>query len=183
MFAIFFYTIIAINCVAPTKLSKRPFEFEINKFTWHKFDVLVKQFECSIVKLANSKYNTGLMFELSKEMPRNLNLGLVICVKPQKGRKFIKFMDTKVNVCNLLEHVMAVPIMKYIMEKVTRNSNIPISCPLRGNYIYNITNVEISSEIFPPYTPVTEFNFTLNLLDTKKIYATYTIEGETKRIS
>ncbi|XP_059223146.1 uncharacterized protein LOC131996957 [Stomoxys calcitrans] len=141
------------------------------------------KYECSIAKLAISHYNMGMMFELSKDMPRNMDFGLVIYVKPKKGLKYIKFMDTKVNICILLEHGMSVPMLNYLMERVTRNSNVPISCPIRGNSIYNITNVEIASDFFPSYTPIIEFNFSLNLFDNKKRYATYIIEGETKRKS
>uniref|UniRef100_A0A1I8Q3K4 MD-2-related lipid-recognition domain-containing protein n=2 Tax=Stomoxys calcitrans TaxID=35570 RepID=A0A1I8Q3K4_STOCA len=117
------------------------------------------------------------MFKLSRTLPQHLEARALISIKGFTRNDTVTFLDVKMNICDLIQHVKYVPLIDQIMNKLRRVTNVPMSCPVKGNTMYNITNLVITDELFPVYAPPIHFNVTINFLDNKKLLALYRLQG------
>lgn len=79
-----------------------------------------------------SRYSLNTKFEFRRDMPRTTEVNILIHFRFQTGGKTIKFMDVKMNVCEMLAHVSTIPMIKDILIKYKQASNLPIGCPLKA---------------------------------------------------
>ncbi|XP_075157692.1 uncharacterized protein LOC142230959 [Haematobia irritans] len=160
---------------------KRSFNVVFHNVTCPIFDhSLMKHLECDLLKLNTSRYAFNVMFELKHNMPDNVVAAGLIHVRPSNGLKIIKFVDIKWRVCDLLWGANSpIPLAKDIVDKVRRNSELPLSCPVLGNKMYNITNLIITTDIFPVYTPIINFNLTIDFYNSDKFIVSYRVRGST----
>lgn len=49
--------------------------------------------------------------------------------------------------------------------------------PIRQTYLYNISNFMFTDDLFAPYMPLIDFNYTMYLYNDKVIIVTYNAEG------
>ncbi|XP_059225306.1 uncharacterized protein LOC131997769 [Stomoxys calcitrans] len=162
---------------------KRPFRVEFHSVTCTKFTTLFKHFICEVRKVEDGEYVFNTMFEFSAQLPSDTEVEVLINIKTPKARSVMKFLDIKLNICDVLTHVHSVPIIMKIVNSIIRGSNLPVSCPIEGNKMYNVTELKLSEDIFPVYTPVMDFNCTGNYYAHKKLIGSYHLQGITARRS
>ncbi|XP_075163371.1 uncharacterized protein LOC142236007 [Haematobia irritans] len=119
------------------------------------------------------------MFELTSQVPANAEVGVIIFVRVPKSRSSLKFVDVRLNICDVLRHIKSVPIIVKIVNKILEGTNLPLSCPIEGNIMYNLTDIVITDEIFPVYTPSLNFNFTGNYYADDNLVGTFFVKGST----
>ncbi|XP_059221696.1 uncharacterized protein LOC131996227 [Stomoxys calcitrans] len=163
--------------------AKRRFVMEVHNCTCIRFSSPSKLFECEYQKLTKGRYSISLMFELERALTRQAEIELQITYRVKQGRTIVTFTNVKLKVCDVLTHAQGLPVIKDLMESFNRCSNLPIMCPILGNKMYNITNVIVNEELFPPYTQFMDFNFTVNFYDNGKLFSTYKLEGSTVKRS
>uniref|UniRef100_A0A1I8NM70 MD-2-related lipid-recognition domain-containing protein n=1 Tax=Stomoxys calcitrans TaxID=35570 RepID=A0A1I8NM70_STOCA len=145
---------IVIGGLTESESGKRPFHIEFYNVTCNTHDALCKRIECDVTRLGVSRYAINVMYIMGRELPTNAEIRFLIHAKPSQGRTAIKFVDVKMNICSFLKNGANMPLLNDIMDKLRRSSNIPLSCPVKANYMYNITKAIITDELFPIYTPI-----------------------------
>uniref|UniRef100_A0A1I8PQQ4 Uncharacterized protein n=1 Tax=Stomoxys calcitrans TaxID=35570 RepID=A0A1I8PQQ4_STOCA len=169
----------ALDCLIARQVAKRPFWLEFHNLTCD-YASLLKQLECNFLELAKSRYSINVMLELDRQMPNSIEIRILTSTRPKTAVRNVIFTDFKLNVCELLSHVKHVPLIKEYLLELARTSNLPLSCPVLGNYIYNITNLRVSEETLPVYTQIIFFNVTLEFSDKgKKPFGTFKLSGAT----
>ncbi|XP_075157689.1 uncharacterized protein LOC142230956 [Haematobia irritans] len=166
-------------CIFSVECGKRPFNVHFHNVTCPAYTSLVKLAECDVIKVAKNKYALNVMFLLDRTLPTNVDLRFLFELTPIKGTKIIRILDAKMGICDLLEHSSKVPIIRDVMNEIRRKSNIPISCPVKGNMMYNITNIILTDAQFPLYTPIVYFNISLEFLQKEIHLVTYRLQGLT----
>uniref|UniRef100_A0A1I8NMP6 Uncharacterized protein n=2 Tax=Stomoxys calcitrans TaxID=35570 RepID=A0A1I8NMP6_STOCA len=176
-----FFLIVALNGLGIGEGSKRPFNVELHNISYNTFTDLVQTINCDFKKLALNRYAVNAMFELSRNMPQDTDIEILIHYRLPKGIRTVKFLNLKLRVCDILTHVPTVPLIKEILNKLARVSNLPFSCPIHGNKMYNVTNLIVTEALFPIYAPIVNFNFTLNFFEQQTKFAFFQVEGSTLR--
>ncbi|XP_075155843.1 uncharacterized protein LOC142229190 [Haematobia irritans] len=172
--------LIVMEYVIPTEALKRSVIGEFHNVSCITFDALMQHAECDIVKLANDQYSLNIMFQLTRTMPSSVEVGVAIHIRGMKRQRVFKFIDAKIKICDLLRVATSIPFINQVMIKIKRASNLPMACPVKGNIMYNITNLILADEVFPEYTPVVLFNATLDFTNKGKLLVTYRLQGATK---
>ncbi|XP_059217732.1 uncharacterized protein LOC131994832 [Stomoxys calcitrans] len=156
---------------------KKPFMVKLNRVSCPKFSDRIKYMECNWKKVATSKYNLGSIFMLNNDLDRDAEIQLKIHIS-RSGGKWLKFVDLKVNLCDALQKLLSIPLANTLLNEALQTSNVPCSCPIKGNVMYNMSNFMVSDKLFPPYTPTNlEFNCTTNYFEHQKVIYTFIVEG------
>ncbi|XP_059221692.1 uncharacterized protein LOC131996224 [Stomoxys calcitrans] len=135
--------------------------------------------ECSFKQLAEGKYTVGTLGKLASDLDRDAELNPKFFYSI-KGGKWVKYLDLKFNICDGLHALLSLPLANTIKNDVLEVSNIPNKCPIKGNFMYNISNVLITNKYFPSYTPrEMDFNGSLTYLEHQKEFAILWFEGRT----
>ncbi|XP_075170562.1 uncharacterized protein LOC142242996 [Haematobia irritans] len=171
------FAFIAFEYLAKVQAADRHFDLQLQNITCYGHPNLLKKLICSFEKLSRNRYDVSVTFELLRQMPSNLDASALLFIRAEKAKKSIKFLDVRVKVCDLLTSVLSIPLAKEIMERVTASSNLPYTCPIKENIMFNITKVPITDDLFPRYTPPIHFNFTMNFNEGKKLYAKFDLTG------
>ncbi|XP_075157771.1 uncharacterized protein LOC142231038 [Haematobia irritans] len=138
---------------------------------------LVKQLECNVIKMTTNRFAINVLFELNRKLPSYAEVGIVLNFRPLLGQKVIRFVDIKLRICDVLRNVKIMPLIKGIIDKVRSFSNIPVTCPFRGDYIYTISNLNITNDLFPSWASAMQFNFTMHFYLNQKRVAMYHLAG------
>ncbi|XP_059223147.1 uncharacterized protein LOC131996958 [Stomoxys calcitrans] len=166
-------------CLRSSSAGKRPFEVVVHNVTCSTFDSLAPLVLCDVNKLATSRYSINIWFKLSRTVPAHIIVRGIIDVGGF-GRKTVRFFDIKINVCDLLHwSSSSVFLVRQVMDIIRRNGNLPLSCPIEADKMYNLTNLVITDELFPMYTPAIHLNVTVNFYDKEKLLVTYLLRGYT----
>ncbi|XP_019892954.2 uncharacterized protein LOC109612916 [Musca domestica] len=160
--------------------AKRHFNFLIHNVTCLKFGSLVRTFECNFRKLQTNRYNVNISVVLERQLSKDAEFLGVIHIKPAKRITPLKFAEVRLKICETLTmQALPIPIAKTIFNEIMTKSNFPFTCPIKGNVSYKITDLELSSEMFPSYTIIVDFNFTLNFYDLQKKFISVAVQGAT----
>ncbi|XP_013100767.2 uncharacterized protein LOC106082663 [Stomoxys calcitrans] len=157
---------------------------EEKKFSmeFHKVDCIIsnprviKRFECFYEKLGPSRYLSEAVFILNQQLDKTIESHIRIHIGT--GGKIVKFLDMRVNVCDTLKAGISVPILRKIIALLMESSNFPRKCPLKANFLYNMSNLIVDDSFFPKYTPYPMvFNYTTDIYSNQKKIAIIHIEG------
>ncbi|XP_059224877.1 uncharacterized protein LOC131997676 [Stomoxys calcitrans] len=161
----------------PTQTAKRRFLLEVYNVTCHGFQSPVIMFECGFKHLAKSRFALSSAMVFNRELPRSVQVGIDVDSLPKNGKKLRKRMDLKINLCDLLNHVNLLPIVKDYMLSLYRSTNWPILCPFLANHQYNMTDLTITEENIPPHGQISQFNASILLIDKGRLFSKYTVFG------
>ncbi|XP_059221691.1 uncharacterized protein LOC131996223 [Stomoxys calcitrans] len=158
---------------------KKPFTVIIDRLVCADFKDPFLFFNCSLKSLSKSVYSAESSFKLRSELNDKAELHLRIFVSV-KGGKWIKFVNVKMYLCDFFQNVLTLPITHLLRNELLKNSNLPHTCPFKGNIVYNISDCTFSDAYFPPYTPrEMQFNATLTLFEHKNVIAEPWLVGRT----
>ncbi|XP_013106651.1 uncharacterized protein LOC106086501 [Stomoxys calcitrans] len=176
-----FCLLVALACCLGSQSAKRNFNLELRNVSCTPFTDLVRQLECDVRKLAPNRFGFNLMFYLNRPVPLDADLEILLQYRLPHAKRVVPLINLKLKICDVLLHVPTVPMIKEILNGLTRFSNFPLSCPVKGNVMYNVTNLIITDSICPPYAPIVDFNFTLSFYEGKQTLVIYLLEGSTTR--
>ncbi|XP_075144548.1 uncharacterized protein LOC142219458 [Haematobia irritans] len=139
----------------------------------------LKRLECVL-----KKRHDGLnLMDIRGEFDRDLTSAIVnmyINYKLVKGKKGpSKFLDITLNFCDALLQLNTIPMVNVFVRELLKTSNLPYTCPLKGNILYNVTDYELTEAAFPVYTPAIHFNFSIDYYHNHKIFASSILQGST----
>ncbi|XP_013117508.1 uncharacterized protein LOC106094813 [Stomoxys calcitrans] len=157
--------------------AKRRFYLELYNASCNEFTLPVLTFECNLIKVARSQYAISASAIFDRELPRSVELGIILYTKHKSGEKSRRLTNLKINFCDLISHVNLIPMIKEYVVYFYRTSNWPIACPILGNHMYNITNLTVSEEDIPAYRQFSQFNFSLTLTNKGKQFSTFKLIG------
>ncbi|XP_075167824.1 uncharacterized protein LOC142239983 [Haematobia irritans] len=139
---------------------------------------LLKPPSCSFNKLAINRYSFSVCFELIRQLERNADAWVRIYYNIARSHRIVKLIDFRLKICDALHFISRVPLIQFILIELRRNSNLPISCPLKENNLYNISNMIITDAVVPIYAGNMDFNFTIDFFEMqKKLIASYRVLG------
>uniref|UniRef100_A0A1I8PM60 Uncharacterized protein n=1 Tax=Stomoxys calcitrans TaxID=35570 RepID=A0A1I8PM60_STOCA len=108
------------------------------------------------------RYLANISLMLNHTIVKDADAHLLVYFNPIKRVKAFKFLDFKMNICDVLSQAITVPIVKVLMDEMRRTSNLPFSCPIKGNFLYSVANYRIDASTLPPYVPIVPFNYSLS---------------------
>lgn len=82
--------------------------------------------------MSTGVYLINIDFELSRDLNQNAEVQYLARFNMANSTKSIKFIDFKLNICQILTQVQSLPLVKSLMEELRRTSDIPYSCPIKG---------------------------------------------------
>ncbi|XP_013106650.2 uncharacterized protein LOC106086500 [Stomoxys calcitrans] len=176
------FTLMVLSCLDNVLLAKKRRNIIFHNVTCICLTDLVKQSACDIRQLTNGRYGLNAMFELTHQLPATADVEILLTYKLPRGSRVVKFINLKLRICDVLVHLPTVPLVKEVLIGLSRYSNLPLSCPVKENKMYNVTNLIISDSVWPPYMPLVNFNFTLNFTNLKKLLYTYDLRGSVVQI-
>uniref|UniRef100_A0A1I8PF67 Uncharacterized protein n=1 Tax=Stomoxys calcitrans TaxID=35570 RepID=A0A1I8PF67_STOCA len=128
---------------------------------------------------SESRYGLDSHFMLERAFEKNAEIHLLSFIEPVSAKKAIKFIDLKLKICDLLSTGISIAVGKVLLAEVRKTSNLPYECPLKGNVNYTFSNLSITAETLPTYTPFMKYNFSLITYDNKQMVAKFLLDGET----
>ncbi|XP_073811873.1 uncharacterized protein [Musca autumnalis] len=160
---------------------KTEFSFEIKSLCCDVSTDLVKRNYCHVQNLSKNKYVLNFFIELHRQLPLSTDIALMLDVRPINGQKSVKFINVKLKLCDALGNLKFNPILKSILQELFRRSNFPLSCPLKANILYNVSNMVIDDAIIPSYAPTLDYNFTMAFFEQKTELGKIVAKGSLKR--
>lgn len=118
--------------------AKRSFDVDFKKVTCNNYTLPIKYLYCDLRKLQVNRYSSDIIAILDRQLLDNAELRIQIHYSlPASRSKTIKFLDIKLNICNALDNLKAMPLVKTLFIELMRSSNVPYSCPIYGVSIEN----------------------------------------------
>ncbi|XP_059225846.1 uncharacterized protein LOC131997957 [Stomoxys calcitrans] len=173
------FLVLAIHCIDTTETAKRRFNLMLNNVTCIKVNSLMKSFGCSLKNFGTSRYAVDAQFLLERPFEKNAEVHVMVYFTPSLAKKAVKFLDIKLNICDMLSTVISNPLLKVILDETRKSSNLPYRCPVKANFVYTFSNFSLTAETLPLYTPFMKFNFTLNTYDNEELVSKFLLEGTT----
>lgn len=113
--------------------AKRPFDVDFKRVICNNFTLPIENVYCNIRKLGINRYATTISVILNRQLNNNSEIRIQIFYRlSSKNNKTIKFMDIKMNICDALDQINSVPLIKRLFNELMRSSNVPYSCPIQG---------------------------------------------------
>uniref|UniRef100_A0A1I8PZ33 MD-2-related lipid-recognition domain-containing protein n=1 Tax=Stomoxys calcitrans TaxID=35570 RepID=A0A1I8PZ33_STOCA len=170
------FVVLAIAWATQSMAAKRNFDFLLYNNTCTKYDDVFKRFDCAHKMVSKGRYLFDCFFMFERPLHKEAILQMILHYTPLKGIKPVKFLDVKINVCDILgQSGSHVPLMKALFKEFRKNSDLPYACPVRGDNLYSMVNYSLDASTLPPYTPIMVFNYTLLLFEhNKKIGSVHT---------
>ncbi|XP_019892956.2 uncharacterized protein LOC109612918 [Musca domestica] len=160
--------------------ANRRYNFEVLNLTCSRRGAVLKDMKCSFAEIATNRYSIDVYMSLTRQLAQNAEVAMKIYIQPPNGDKILQFLNVKLNICETLKRQnIAVPMIRSIVNEIMRKSNVPFSCPIVKDFVYNLTNFILTDSIFPVYTFFVNFNFTLNFMNDYKSFAELLLEGRT----
>ncbi|XP_019892953.2 uncharacterized protein LOC109612915 [Musca domestica] len=145
-----------------------------------KIGPVFKRMECFYRQVDTNRYGISVHLSGNRQLSKNAEIGMAVHLKFQKTNKVVKFLEFKFNICDTLEKQnLPVPMFKSIFNEVMMKSNVPFSCPVIKDFIYNVTDFMLTDNIFPAYTVLANFNFTMTFYNDYKKFGTLVLTGRT----
>lgn len=113
--------------------AKRPFDVVYKRVICNNFTFPVENFDCNIRKVDINQYASSFSITLNRQLNNNSEIRIQIFYRlSSKDSKTIKFMDIKMKICDALDQINSVPLIKRLFNELMRSSNVPYSCPIHG---------------------------------------------------
>uniref|UniRef100_A0A1I8NRK0 Uncharacterized protein n=1 Tax=Stomoxys calcitrans TaxID=35570 RepID=A0A1I8NRK0_STOCA len=139
---------------------------------------IIQRLEYFYKQLVPGRYSGNCIFILNQQLDKNLDVQLKILLGIRG--KSVKFIDLKVNMCDILYRGMSMSIARKIMVNILQKSNFPRKCPFKANFIYNASNFIIDDSYFPKYTPYPmDFNVSIDYFENQELIAMLQVKGST----
>ncbi|XP_075167825.1 uncharacterized protein LOC142239984 [Haematobia irritans] len=168
----------AVIKLAKIQCVTRPYTVEIHNVAC---DIakpnIIKLMECTVKRLNISRYSFNVWFQLHRTLKPNGEIWIRVPYRVPKSKRTVNFIDMKVKYCDIMSMVRALPVAREILNEVRRCSNFPLKCPIRGNYMHNITNMILTDTIVPIYAGFFDFNVTLDFYENTQLIGTYKVTG------
>ncbi|XP_073821440.1 uncharacterized protein [Musca autumnalis] len=172
-----------LAAVTVINAARRPFDVELHNVQCRQYNSRLKKLSCQMTKVATSRYAIDYKFNLNGDLHENAEMQIIIKVKLRNDNKIIKFMDLKMNICDVFNTKMSSLVTKEMLKEVKKTSNLPLACPIKGNFDYWVTNYTVTDSFFPPYTPDVYYNFTMKYFENNRLFADLFIAGSAIRRS
>ncbi|XP_059225847.1 uncharacterized protein LOC131997958 [Stomoxys calcitrans] len=166
-------------CLSQTLGARRRFNLILNNATCNTLNSLMKIFQCELEKFGTSRYGMNARFMLERPFERNAESHILAYFTPTLAKKAVKFLDLRINICDMLSTVTSIPLMKVILDEVRRTGNLPYRCPVKGNFLYTLKNYSVSAETLPSYMPSMKFNFSFYTYDNQQLISKFVMDGAT----
>ncbi|XP_073813431.1 uncharacterized protein [Musca autumnalis] len=165
---------------ASNQAANRRFDFVVYNFTCTKFVTSITTLDCDFRKLAVNHYGLNMLLMLDHQLSKDAEYHGMIHIKPKKKQTIVKFVELRLKICDTLAmQMLPIPLAKTIFNELMSKGNLPFACPIKGNVLYNVSNLEVTTEMFPSYTIIVDFNFTLNFYENQKKFFMILLQGST----
>ncbi|XP_059224889.1 uncharacterized protein LOC131997680 [Stomoxys calcitrans] len=180
MLRIYLLIIILLWHFSNEMAAKKTLNVELYNLSCSYYTELVKQFSCDFRKLATGIFALNANLVLNRSLAKNAEVAITIAVNLPGQTKKIQVLDVKLKVCDILSNMGKVPMIKKHFNELMRSSTLPILCPIKGNVLYKINNYTITNDFFPNYTPVMNFNYTVDFYESNnRLVCKYFLAGAT----
>ncbi|XP_075164848.1 uncharacterized protein LOC142237426 [Haematobia irritans] len=112
-----------------------------------------------------------------RDLPKKTNARFVIRYSILKGSKVITFLDFNYNICDMMSHVASIPLLNEIMRIMYRDTNMPMTCPLKANTTYNVNRATVPVNLLPSYSPSGHFNFSILYHEKEVKFISLAVQG------
>ncbi|XP_013113853.2 uncharacterized protein LOC106091755 [Stomoxys calcitrans] len=160
-------------------MANRHYNIELHNLSCAKSEARLKEFNCSFQQTAPNRYNVSVSFLLYRQLSSKAEARLLIHIKSKKSMKALKFFDAKLNLCDLLHKQIPFPLVRDIFLEASRSINAPMACPVRTDFLYNISNFRLSENFYPTYTILVEYNVSLIFYEDNVSFASFRLQGAT----
>lgn len=96
-------------------------------------------------KMMNLRFMTNKSFE--KDFICEIN---IIC---HINRRNITYLSTSIDYCEPSFIAPKHLILGFILEEINRKGNIPLECPFKANFMFEVFNVSINEKFVPKFFP------------------------------
>uniref|UniRef100_A0A1I8NZN3 MD-2-related lipid-recognition domain-containing protein n=1 Tax=Stomoxys calcitrans TaxID=35570 RepID=A0A1I8NZN3_STOCA len=175
--------LVAFNClIIDQAIEKKKLNVELHQVTCTSLKPKpIEQLKCYFKKLGRSKYSVGGIVMLNQQLEKTVDVQVKLYIG--SDRKVIKFLDLRLNVCEILQRGVSVPLMRKIIMETFKRTNFPRKCPIKSNIFFNASYI-LDDSFLPPYLPPSlGINFSADFFDNRKKFATVLLEGCTMPIA
>ncbi|XP_073812959.1 uncharacterized protein [Musca autumnalis] len=162
---------------------KISYSLRIHNVTCEVCNNWVIRYHCDLQNVTNNAYAFNFLIALNRQLPSNTDANILADVRPAGGRKVVKFLNIKMNVCNALGNMKTNPLVMIFQEKMIQHSNLPAECPIKANTLYNISDVIVSQDLIPGYAPSMDFNVTIAFYQEITYLGKVFVQGSTERLN
>ncbi|XP_061387306.1 uncharacterized protein LOC133322329 [Musca vetustissima] len=120
---------------------------------------------CHLTKLSSNRYIVDQTMEFSRNMNENIRLRFTVRYKMSMAPKENTFLNVTMGLCELLDDRVSTILLRSVLEELRKSSNLPYACPLEKNYLYKLENFSLTESMFPPYTPIVNFKFRVEMFE------------------
>ncbi|XP_075167395.1 uncharacterized protein LOC142239484 [Haematobia irritans] len=162
------------------RTASRRFDIEVHNLTCTSYGNVVKEKGCEFSKLATSRYEVNIFFILNRNLHQDADVRSVIKINPLRSERILPFVDLKINICDLLNaQKLSLPLASAVVKELMKRFTTPVTCPIKGNFLYNISGFKITETLFPTYTLLTKYNLSMNFYERNELFATLILHGAT----
>ncbi|XP_059223780.1 uncharacterized protein LOC131997218 [Stomoxys calcitrans] len=171
------FWVIALNCLITDQAAQqRNYNVELRQFICKCLKSRpVQQLECFFKKLETNRYYATGFVMLNQQLDKNLDVQVKFNIG--SGKKIIKFLDVKLNICDTLQRGASTPVIRRIIIELFKCSNLPRKCPIKPNFLFNASYI-LDDSYFPTYFPPSlDVNFTVDFYDNHQKFAILLLQG------
>ncbi|XP_075167399.1 uncharacterized protein LOC142239489 [Haematobia irritans] len=160
--------------------TKRLASLEVESFVCKNNTDIVKRYYCNLRTLDLNTYGIDGNLELYRDAPKTMEMTAKVHIKRPGSDKVITFLNLKMPVCDVLSTTMGIPLARDVISELRKAGNFPYSCPIKGNVLFIVKNMTLSTNILPTYTPpFIKFNVTLDFEDNENHMGQMKLQGST----
>ncbi|XP_019892955.1 uncharacterized protein LOC109612917 [Musca domestica] len=114
---------------------------------------------------------------LERQLLNNAEIEIKITYQHVKDDKIRSFVNMKLNICEALQQLKGMPIIRKLFLQLMSSSNLPCNCPIKGNILYSMKDFLLTEDTLPPYTPIINFNYSLAFYEDQQLIAKLLTQG------
>ncbi|XP_073811863.1 uncharacterized protein [Musca autumnalis] len=126
-----------------------------------------------------NRFSSNMAFILERQLLDNAEIGIKITYKYANDPKIYTFLDIKLIVCEALDSIQAMPMIRKLFLELMSSSNLPCNCPIKGNILYSMSDFILTEDTLPAYTPIISFNYTVGFYESKALIGRMVVQGST----
>ncbi|XP_058982102.1 uncharacterized protein LOC131804003 [Musca domestica] len=135
--------------------------------------------DCNMIALPMNRFIVNETLEFSQDMGEKIQLRFVVLYKIPIASKELPFLNVSMGLCELLESKMSSVLMRSVVDELRKSSNLPYACPMKKNYIYKLENFTLTESLLPPYIPIVNFKFSVEMFENGRSLGYLKTQGAT----
>ncbi|XP_073831865.1 uncharacterized protein [Musca autumnalis] len=152
---------------------------EIKNFTCRVYNQRIKVMECAFSKYGTSYYGLSARMMFDRDVDRSFKAHVALDVMPKNTRQTMHVADMTFNVCVFLKQMLNNQILRPLALELKRVCNLPAKCPFKKDFMYETKNFTVTAKTVPPYLPLMDFEFKVEIYDKNQIIGNWIATGAT----